>query len=125
MACPNLEPGLPVDAEDLLMPFVRYVQPDRTVVTVDVAAGTSLMMGGVTNGVDGIVAECGGSLMCATCHVYVADERLADLVPMSDSEDELLDCTAEPRRRSSRLSCQVPVSADLDGVTVVVPARQT
>lgn len=107
------------------MPFVRYVQPDQTVVTVDVAAGTSLMVGGVTNGVDGIVADCGGSLMCATCHVYVADDGLAGLVPMSDSEDELLDCTAAPRRPTSRLSCQVPVTVDLDGVTVVVPARQT
>ncbi|WP_116996541.1 2Fe-2S iron-sulfur cluster-binding protein [Desertimonas flava] len=107
------------------MPSVRYVQPDQTVVTVEVAAGTSVMMGGVTNGVDGIVAECGGSLMCATCHVYFADEALVGLVPMSESEDELLDCTAEPRRSTSRLSCQVPVTAALDGATVVVPSRQT
>lgn len=107
------------------MPSVHYVQPDKTTVTVDVAEGTSLMKGGVLNGVDGIVAECGGSLMCATCHVYFADEDLAGLVPMSDSEDELLDCTAEPRQATSRLSCQIPASAELDGVTVVVPSRQT
>jgi ferredoxin, 2Fe-2S len=107
------------------MPKVEYRQPDGTAIVVDVPEGTSLMKAAVAHGVIGIVAECGGSLMCATCHVYFDDAADARRLPMSDEEDELLDCTAEPRTPASRLSCQIPVDAAFDGVTVVVPGRQT
>jgi 2Fe-2S ferredoxin len=78
----------------------------------------------VTNGVTGIVGECGGQAMCATCHVYVRDEYLDALPEISDDEDEMLDCTAEERTGRSRLGCQVKVGPDLEQVEVDVPGSQ-
>lgn len=106
------------------MPSVTYVHPDGTRQSVDARAGDSVMETATGNDVDGIVAECGGSAMCATCHVYV-DEAWADrLAPRSEVEDDLLDSTASERRTSSRLSCQLPVTAELDGLVVHLPAEQ-
>ena len=87
-------------------------------------AGTSVMMAAVTQDVDGIVAECGGSLMCATCHVYV-DEAFADRLPaMTPDEDEMLEAAASERLPSSRLSCQIELSDELDGLVVRLPDTQ-
>ncbi|MCE0445513.1 (2Fe-2S)-binding protein [Streptomyces tricolor] len=79
------------------------------------------MRGAVVNGVDGIVGECGGGAMCATCHVYVDRGRPVTLPAVSDIEDELLHTTACPRRENSRLSCQLPVTDEIDGLVVDVP----
>ena len=105
------------------MPKVTYVQQDGTRTVLDLPSGTTVMRGAVAAGVRGIVAECGGNLMCATCHVYAAE---ADLFPdITPDEDELLDCTAEPRRDNSRLSCQLPLTDQADDLVIHVPGAQT
>jgi 2Fe-2S ferredoxin len=82
------------------------------------------MQTAVARGVDGIVAECGGNLMCATCHVYV-DEDWAELLPAkAEDEDDMLDETACPREQNSRLSCQLVLEEKLDGIVVTLPERQ-
>jgi 2Fe-2S ferredoxin len=92
---------------------------------VEVGAGTSLMRAAVHNGVPGIVGECGGQAMCATCHVYVREPYLDALPEMSEDEDEMLDCTVAPRDdRRSRLGCQIVLGEDLDEIEVDVPASQ-
>jgi 2Fe-2S ferredoxin len=106
------------------MPKVTYVDPDGTQVDVEADAGTSLMMAAVEADIDGIVAECGGSLMCATCHVYVDDAFAGRLPEMSSDEDEMLDATASERRPTSRLSCQIELSDELDGLVVRLPDSQ-
>lgn len=106
------------------MPRVTYVTPDGAREDVDVAEGTSVMQGAVRRGIEGIVAECGGNAMCATCHIYVDVDRLHVLPEMTEEEDALLDNTAGERRPNSRLSCQIPVTAALDGLVVELPGRQ-
>jgi 2Fe-2S ferredoxin len=106
------------------MPTVIFQSPDGTERKVTAESGIVLMQAAVSNGVAGIVAECGGNASCATCHVYV-DSRHADLVgPPNDVEDEMLDFTAAERRPTSRLSCQVQLSDALDGLVVHVPEEQ-
>jgi 2Fe-2S ferredoxin len=107
------------------MPKVTYIAQDGKQTTLDIAVGTSVMQAAVMNGVDGIVAECGGSCMCATCHVYVQDEQMAKAPPMGADEDAMLDGTASPRRPNSRLSCQLVVSPEMDGLVVNLPETQT
>ncbi|MGW0842388.1 2Fe-2S iron-sulfur cluster-binding protein [Streptomyces sp. NPDC002787] len=105
------------------MPKVTYVQQDGTRTVLDLPPGTTVMRGAVAAGVRGIVAECGGNLMCATCHVYAAE---ADLFPdPAADEDELLDCTAEPRRDNSRLSCQLTLTDRVGDLVIHVPGAQT
>ena len=106
------------------MPTIVYVQPDGSRREVDASTGTSVMRTAVLNDVPGIVAECGGSLMCATCHVYVEPGDLARVPPRSDEEDEMLEVTEAERRETSRLSCQLTVEDTLDGLTVHVPEAQ-
>jgi 2Fe-2S ferredoxin len=106
------------------MPEVTYVSPDGERTTVDAPIGTSVMMAAVDHDVDGIVAECGGSLMCATCHVYVDAEFTERVPPMSSDEDEMLEAAASKRRPMSRLSCQIPLNDELDGLVVHLPETQ-
>lgn len=106
------------------MPKVTYRHHDGSEETVEVRAGTSLMLGALTNGVDGIEAECGGSCMCATCHVYVDEAWLDKLPKVQILEDEMLDDTAAERKPSSRLSCQIEMSDSLDGIVVELPETQ-
>ncbi len=106
------------------MPKVTYVHPDGTQDVLDVAVGTSVMLGAITRGIDGIVAECGGSAMCATCHVYVDPAHLEKLPPPDANEDAMLDSTAAERRPNSRLSCQIDMTTALDGLVVHLPERQ-
>ena len=82
------------------------------------------MQAAIGHGVDGIVAECGGNCMCATCHVYVDADWLPRLPAMSEAEDALLDGTASERQPNSRLSCQISVTSALDGLLVNLPERQ-
>lgn len=106
------------------MPTITYVQADGTKQDVDVATGKRLMQAAVGAGIDGIVAECGGQAMCATCHVYVDSSWLDKLPPVSDDEDEMLEDTTSVRTAESRLSCQIPVTDDLDGIIVRLPETQ-
>ncbi|EMY34614.1 ferredoxin [Arthrobacter crystallopoietes BAB-32] len=103
------------------MPKITFVQPDGLENVVDAEADVSVMRAAVASGVPGIVAECGGSAMCATCHVYVDAGNLDGLPELGDVEDEMLDCTAAERLDCSRLSCQLPATRDL---TVRIPPTQ-
>ncbi|RZJ05655.1 MAG: 2Fe-2S iron-sulfur cluster binding domain-containing protein [Haliea sp.] len=88
--------------------------------------GKSLMEAAVSAGIDGIAADCGGLLTCATCHVYVQEPFASDpALPPADAEEEaMLDFAAAPRRPSSRLSCQIMLTEALDGLTVELPLTQ-
>src|SRR5206468_7959681 len=107
------------------MPRVTYISHDGKTTTLDIEIGTSVMQAAVFNGVDGIVAECGGSCMCATCHVYVQEDQLAKMPAMQDDEEAMLEGTASPRKPNSRLSCQLVVSQEMDGLVVHLPETQT
>ncbi len=107
------------------MPRVTYIAQDGKETTLDIAEGTSVMQAAVFNGVDGIVAECGGSCMCATCHVYVREDQLAQTPAMQADEDAMLEGTASPRKPNSRLSCQLVVSPQMEGLVVYLPETQT
>jgi 2Fe-2S ferredoxin len=110
------------------MARITYKHSDGTATVVDVPVGRSVMRGAVDNGIEGILAECGGGAICATCHVYVdssADSALINALPAVDElEDELLQATASPRTACSRLSCQLPVTEAVDGLVILVPESQ-
>lgn len=106
------------------MPKVVFITFDGAQRVVDANVGESVMAVAVRNGIPGIIGECGGNLSCATCHVYVDDEFSAGVGGAKDMEDDLLDLGVTDRRDTSRLSCQIPVTDDLDGLTVHVPAEQ-
>lgn len=106
------------------MTTVTFRMPDGAQIEVPAVPGSSVMRTALENAVDGIVGECGGSLMCATCHVYVASDNQADLPEMSEDEDGMLDFTAAPREASSRLSCQLSIPEDDPGFSVSVPEEQ-
>ncbi|MCD2112908.1 2Fe-2S iron-sulfur cluster-binding protein [Rhodococcus rhodochrous] len=105
------------------MPKVFYVQPDGTERVIDGVAGDSVMSTAVRNGVAGIVGQCGGSLSCATCHVYLAAEDQQHFDAPSEDEDDMLDCTASDREDSSRLSCQLILREGVD-LHVTIPDEQ-
>jgi ferredoxin, 2Fe-2S len=106
------------------MALVTYVQHNGARHEVDVPVGDSIMQGAVNNMIDGIVAECGGGLACATCHCYV-DEAWADKVgEPSETENEMLEAAASERKKTSRLSCQISVTDALDGIVVYLPETQ-
>jgi 2Fe-2S ferredoxin len=106
------------------MPTIHYTDHDGTTVDVNAKAGDSVMETAVRNGVPGIVAECGGSLSCATCHVFVREDQLGDLPAMGEMEDEMLYGTSVDREENSRLSCQIKVTEDMD-LNVTTPETQT
>lgn len=106
------------------MPRVTFISAVGDEVTVDAKDGDSVMQAALANDVDGIVAECGGSMMCATCHVYVADDWAAAVGPAADDERAMLDFAASEVKPSSRLSCQIALTDDLDGLTVHLPEAQ-
>lgn len=106
------------------MPEIKFVLADGTVRALDASDGASVMETAVKNGVPGIVAECGGACACATCHVYVAEDCLERVGPPDEWEDEMLDDAVAPRLPTSRLSCQIKMSSDLDGVVVTVAPEQ-
>ena len=96
------------------MPRVTFTEPDGAVVEIEANPGDSVMETAVRNGVRGIVAECGGSLSCATCHVFVREDEVDALPAMEEMEDEMLWGTAVDRQENSRLSCQIRVTDDFD-----------
>lgn len=107
------------------MPKVTYIEADGAQHAVDVPVGENVMRGAVNNGVEGIVGECGGGLACATCHCYV-DTDWVDVVggPSSDDERDMLESAAAEVRPTSRLSCQIEITPELDGLVVLLPERQ-
>jgi 2Fe-2S ferredoxin len=106
------------------MAKITYKHPDGTTVVVDVPVGRSVMTGAVTNSIKGIVAECGGGATCGTCHVFVDRDNSRPLPPIHDLEDELLEVTVSTRNECSRLSCQLTVTEEMDGLVVHLPASQ-
>lgn len=105
------------------MPQITFVEHDGTENKLDVESGYSLMQAAVDNMVEGIVAECGGACSCATCHCYI-DESWLDKVGTPDAtEEEMIEFAIE-RKENSRLSCQVQVTEDLDGLIVHLPESQ-
>lgn len=105
------------------MPKIIYTAAAGTQHDVEVATGVSAMRAAILNGIDGIVGECGGQAMCATCHVFVesSDRPLPNI---GDDEDEMLDCTVEDRLENSRLGCQLKAGDDFDELVVRLPESQ-
>ena len=105
------------------MPKITYITHDKKNHTIDVQSGLTVMEGAVQNDIPGIDADCGGGMACATCHVYVKEEWLDKLPKKEDGEEDMLDMAFEPKT-SSRLSCQIVVSDELDGLIVNIPSKQ-
>ncbi len=105
------------------MPKITYIEPNETAHTVEAEVGSTVMEAAIQNGISGIEAECGGACACATCHVYVDEawrEKTGEPSPM---EEDMLDFGYDIRP-NSRLSCQIKVTPDLDGLVVRIPERQ-
>lgn len=100
-----------------------WTLPDGSTKTADVPEGTNLMEAAVARQIPDIEGACGGCLSCATCHVFVDAAWLDKLAPVGDFEDAMLDATEVERTDASRLSCQIVMSAALDGISLVVPAE--
>ena len=105
------------------MTKITYITHENKNHTIDVQNGLTVMEGAVQNDVPGIDADCGGGMACATCHVYVNDEWFNKLPPKEDGEEDMLDMALEPKK-NSRLSCQITVSDNLDGLIVNIPEKQ-
>ena len=103
---------------------VHLIAADGTRRAVAAAPAQSLMRAATAAGVDAIKADCGGMLSCATCHVFVDEAWAARLPPPSTDEDAMLEMTAAPRRPTSRLSCQIVLGPELDGLTAGLPDTQ-
>ncbi|MFS8036665.1 2Fe-2S iron-sulfur cluster-binding protein [Xanthobacter sp. AM11] len=99
------------------MPKVTYILQDGSKRTHELRLGQSVMEGATHNGIAGVLAECGGACMCATCHVYIETPDLP-LPPLSGDEDVMLSESAAPRQPNSRLSCQIRINHELDGLVV-------
>ena len=105
------------------MTKITYIEHNGKAHTIDVANGLTVMEGAVQNNIPGIDADCGGSMACATCHVYVKEEWFNKLPKKEDGEEDMLDMAFEPKK-NSRLSCQLIVSDLLDGLIVNLPEKQ-
>lgn len=106
------------------MPAIVFHSPDGSSRTVEVADGASVMHAALDQNIIGVIGECGGSMMCATCHVYVRAPWLDKLAPVDATEDAMLTMTAGERRPNSRLSCQIVMRVGLDGIVVELPEKQ-
>ncbi len=101
-----------------------FILPDGQEIQLDVPAEVNLMRAATGNGIPGIVADCGGSASCATCHVFVDPAFLDLLPPVGPNEDQMLDCTAADRAENSRLSCQIVMTEALEGIRVRIADPQ-
>ena len=106
------------------MPKITYIEQSGNKKTVEVANGLTVMEGAVQNNIPGIDADCGGGMACATCHVYVKDEWLNKLTKPEDGEQDMIDMAFEPKK-NSRLSCQIIISDELEGLEVTTPVKQS
>ena len=105
------------------MAKITYTDQEGNSKTIEVENGLSIMEGAVQNDIPGIDADCGGSMACATCHVYVEDEWLNKLPKPEDGEIDMIDMAFDPKK-NSRLSCQIIVSDEMDGLEVNIPSKQ-
>ena len=103
---------------------VTYVAADGSETVVEAEPGSSVMQTAIDNDVAGIVGECGGAMMCATCHCYVDPAWTDRTGARRDGEDDMLDCAADEVKPNSRLSCQIRLTEDLDGLVVHLPEEQ-
>ena len=106
------------------MSKITYIEHSGKQHTIDVKNGLTVMEGAIQNNIPGIDADCGGSMACATCHVYVKEEWFDKLLKKEDGEEDMLDMAYEPKKLS-RLSCQLIVSDKLDGLVVTMPEKQS
>ena len=105
------------------MSKITYIEHSGKSHTIEVQNGLTVMEGAIQNNIPGIDADCGGSMACATCHVYVKEEWFNKLPKKEDGEEDMLDMAYEPNK-FSRLSCQLTVSDNLEGLVVNLPAKQ-
>ncbi len=105
------------------MPRITYIEHNGTEHTVDVAVGLTVMEGAVNNNIPGIDADCGGACACSTCHAYVNPDWVEKLPAREDMEEDMLDFAYEPNARS-RLTCQIQVTPELDGLVLQIPEKQ-
>lgn len=103
---------------------VIFVQADGTRSEVEAGVDDSVMNAAIDNDVEGIVGECGGSMMCATCHCYVDDEWSAKTGTHLDGEDDMLECAAAEVKPTSRLSCQIKLTEEMNGLVIHLPSEQ-
>jgi len=106
------------------MPRVLFIETNGTSIEVDVPLGHNLMMAACASGVQGILGDCGGALSCATCHVLVDERYVPLLQEPDDTERQMLEFTAAPRQPNSRLSCQILMREELDGIVLHLPHTQ-
>ena len=106
------------------MAKITYIDLNGNSKTIEIEKGLSVMEGAIQNNIPGIDADCGGSMACATCHVYVEDKWLDKLPKAEDGEVDMIDMAFEPKK-NSRLSCQLIISDELDGLEVTTPEKQT
>jgi len=106
------------------MPKITYKDYQGNLKTIEVENGLSVMEGAIQNEIPGIDADCGGGMACATCHVYVEEKWLDKIPKAEDAEIDMIDMAYEPKK-NSRLSCQLIVSDELDGLTVTTPDQQS
>ncbi|MEM9144568.1 MAG: 2Fe-2S iron-sulfur cluster-binding protein [Pseudomonadota bacterium] len=106
------------------MPKITFVEHSGKEHVVEVAEGLTVMEGAVSNNVPGIDADCGGACACSTCHVYVHPDWIGKLPEKEDMEIDMLDFAYEPDVERSRLTCQIKVTSDLDGLVVKMPEKQ-
>ena len=106
------------------MAKVNYIDSHGNSKSIEVDNGLTVMEGAIQNNITGIDADCGGSMACATCHVYVEEKWLDKLAKLEDGEIDMIDMAFEPKK-NSRLSCLIIVSDELDGLTVTTPEKQS
>ena len=106
------------------MPKITYKDNQGNSQTIEVEKGLSVMEGAIQNNVPGIDADCGGSMACATCHVYVEEKWLNKLPKPEEGEIDMIDMAFEPKK-NSRLSCQLIVTDEMDGLEVTTPEKQS
>ena len=106
------------------MPKITYIDYQDNSKTIDVENGLTVMEGAIQNDIPGIDADCGGSMACATCHVYVEEKWLDKIQKVEEAEVDMIDMAYEPKK-NSRLSCQLIVTDELDGLKVTTPAQQS
>ena len=106
------------------MPKITYKNNQGNSKTIEVDNGLTIMEGAIQNEIPGIDADCGGSMACATCHVYVEEKWLDKIPKAEEAEEDMIDMAFDPKK-NSRLSCQIIVSDELDGFTVTTPEKQS
>ena len=105
------------------MTKITYIESNGKSHQIDVANGLTVMEGAIQNNIPGIDADCGGSMACATCHVYVKEDWFNRLPKKENGEEDMIDMAYEPNK-FSRLSCQITVSDEIDGLIVQLPKKQ-